>query len=273
MPLREHFNTRGILDPAAARSRFTLTRHFPAADVGAFVQRYWIIHWDLRGRPAHRQETLPHPCVNFVVERGKTRVYGPANARGIQILKGAGSVFGVKFRPGGYRPFMRGPVSSLTDGWISARQAFGVVGRTLEDTILPLGEPAHQIAAIEGFLREHLPAPDPTVALIDAIVDEIYARREIQRVEDLAACFGYSARSLQRLFNDYVGVSPKWVIRRYRLQEAADRLAEGHARSLEALALELGYFDQAHFNRDFKALVGRSPADYARQTAPPAAMP
>ncbi len=55
MPPREHFNTRGILDPAAARSRFTLTRHFPASDVGVFVQRDWIIHWDLRGRPAQRQ--------------------------------------------------------------------------------------------------------------------------------------------------------------------------------------------------------------------------
>ncbi len=124
-----------------------------------------------------------------------------------------------------------------------------------------------QIAAIEHFLRERLPAPDPTVALIDTIVAEIFARREIQRVEDLAAGFGYSARSLQRLFSDYFGVSPKWVLRRYRLQEAADRLSEGRARSLEALALELGYFDQAHFNRDFKSLVGRTPAEYARQAA------
>ena len=66
------------------------------------------------------------------------------------------------------------------------------------------------------------------------------------------------------MFNDYVGVSPKWVIQRYRLQEAAERLAEGRATSLETLALELGFFDQAHFCRDFKALVGRTPAEYAR---------
>lgn len=263
----KHFNTRGILDPAAARAGFTLTRHFPASDVGAFVQRYWIITWDLRGRPPHRQETLPHPCVNFVIERGRTRVYGPADARGVQVLRERGAVFGVKFRPGGFRPFCTGPVSALTNGWRNARDAFGVTGRSLEDLVLSCAEPTHQIEAVEGFLRERLPAPDDTVALIDRIVAEIYARREIQRVEDLAGCFGYSTRSLQRIFNDYVGVSPKWVIQRYRLQEAAERLAEGRARSLEALALELGYYDQAHFNRDFKALVGRTPADYARQAA------
>lgn len=263
----QHFNTRGILDPAAARGGFALVRHVPAPDIGAFVQRYWIITWDLRGRPPHRQETLPHPCVNFVIERGRTRVYGPADARGVQVLRERGAVFGVKFRPAGFRPFCAGPVSALRNTWRSAHSAFGVTGRSLEDLVLTGAEPADQIAAVEGFLRARLPAPDDTVGLIDRIVAEIFARREIQRVEDLAARFGYSARSLQRLFNDYVGVSPKWVIQRYRLQEAAERLAEGRARSLEALALELGYFDQAHFNRDFKALVGRTPAEYARKVA------
>ncbi len=266
MSPRQHFNTRGLLDPGAARARFTLSRHFPAPDVGAFVQRYWIITWDLRGQPPHRQETLPHPCVNLVIERSRTRVYGPADARGVRTLAGRAGVFGVKFRPAGFRPFWAGPVSALANTWRSARDSFGVTGRALEQVVLTRSEPAGQIAAVEAFLRERLPKPDNTIDLVDRIVAEIYQRREIQRVEDLAACFGYSARTLQRLFNDYVGVSPKWVIQRYRLQEAAERLAEGRAPSLEALALELGYFDQAHFNRDFKALVGRTPAEYARQS-------
>ena len=75
----------------------------------------------------------------------------------------------------------------------------------------------------------------------------------------------YDSRSLQRTFNKYVGVSPKWVIRRYRLQEAAEALACGHAESMRDLALRLGYFDQAHFIRDFKAVVGKTPHAYARE--------
>jgi AraC-like DNA-binding protein len=71
-------------------------------------------------------------------------------------------------------------------------------------------------------------------------------------------------RTLQRLFARYVGVSPKWVIQRYRLHEAAERLAAGELIHQAELALDLGYSDQAHFVRDFKSIVGVSPAAYAR---------
>ena len=71
-------------------------------------------------------------------------------------------------------------------------------------------------------------------------------------------------RALQRLFREYVGVSPKWVINRYRLHEALEQIAAGGAIDWSALALDLGYFDQAHFIRDFRRLVGVSPGAYAR---------
>lgn len=73
-----------------------------------------------------------------------------------------------------------------------------------------------------------------------------------------------SLRQLQRLFREYVGVSPKWVIQRYRLLDAAERVAAGTTIDWADLSLDLGYADQAHFIRDFKKLVGRSPAEYAR---------
>ena len=59
------------------------------------------------------------------------------------------------------------------------------------------------------------------------------------------------------------------MIRRYRLHEALERLDAGTAVDLPKLAAELGYFDQAHFIRDFKHLVGRTPAAYAREAAKP----
>ena len=71
-------------------------------------------------------------------------------------------------------------------------------------------------------------------------------------------------RPLQRLFRDYVGASPKWVIRRHRLQEAAVRLERDGGGSLAALAAELGYADHAHLSRDFKIATGRSPSEFAR---------
>jgi AraC-like DNA-binding protein len=86
-------------------------------------------------------------------------------------------------------------------------------------------------------------------------------------VAELVSRTGIGERRLRRLFAEYVGVHPKWVIQRYRLHEAAERLAAEEDVNLAALALELGYFDQAHFARDFRAIVGRPPADYARTAA------
>jgi AraC-like DNA-binding protein len=64
-----------------------------------------------------------------------------------------------------------------------------------------------------------------------------------------------------------VGVSPKWVLQRYRLQEAAERMASGEATDPAELALDLGYFDQAHFGNDFRRYVGIPPAAYAAMVA------
>ena len=72
-----------------------------------------------------------------------------------------------------------------------------------------------------------------------------------------------SVRSLQRLFAGYVGVSPKAVLARHRLQDAAAAIDDG-ADDLAGLAASLGWFDQAHFSRDFRAVTGTTPSAYLR---------
>ena len=87
-------------------------------------------------------------------------------------------------------------------------------------------------------------------------------------MEAVAQFAGISVLALQRLFRARVGVSPKWVIQRYRMHEALERVTElALARSgpvrLSSLAYELGFTDQAHFCRVFKQFIGQSPAAYA----------
>jgi transcriptional regulator GlxA family with amidase domain len=120
------------------------------------------------------------------------------------------------------------------------------------------------IDCAEQFIREHMPAPDDTIALINTVVEQIAADRTITRVAEIAERINVSPRTLQRLFGQYVGVSPKWVIQRYRLLEAADQLASNSYIDLPGLAHTLGYFDQAHFINDFRATIGSTPAEYAR---------
>ena len=257
----------GILNPRESQAKFRLSRYAPAEDLRPFVLRYWIVEWDLRGQPPHLQELVPQPCVNLVFEKGDSRIYGVSTARFSRLLADRGRVLGVKFRPGGFFPFLRKPVATLTDRSMPARELFGPEAEALEATILSQTDASEMVRLAEDFLCRRLPEPDENVETVSRIVDAIVADREITRVADLAERVGLSERTLQRLFHRYVGVSPKWVIRRYRLLEATQRVA-GAVESWPRIALDLGYFDQAHFINDFRSVVGMPPTEYARRIGP-----
>jgi AraC-like DNA-binding protein len=116
-------------------------------------------------------------------------------------------------------------------------------------------------------LVPRLPAPDENVALISRLAARVVDDRTITCASRLSSLSGVSARALQRLFRRYVGVGPKWMIRVYRLHDAAERLAKEHAPDFAQTALDLGYADQAHFIKDFKAIIGQPPAQYAATCA------
>ena len=126
------------------------------------------------------------------------------------------------------------------------------------------------IAAAAGLLRARRPAPDPVVDQVAGLVGRITEDPALRRVAQLAEVSGLSERKLQRLFSDYVGVSPKWVMRRARLHEAALRVEADGAGSVDwaALAADLGYADQAHLTRDFTATLGVPPSRYATASEP-----
>jgi AraC-like DNA-binding protein len=201
----------------------------------------------------------------MVFERdGESRIWGAARAKFSRVLEGKGDVFAVKFRPAGFYPFVCVPVSRFSDTTVSLHDAFGADGDDLDRAILAESSDMDRINLIEGFLRARRTAPDENVTQLTEIVYAVAKEREILKVEDLVDRYGLNKRTLQRLFARYVGVSPKWVIQRYRLHEAAEQLATGASVSQATIAMNLGYSDQAHFVRDFKAIVGVSPAAYAR---------
>jgi AraC-like DNA-binding protein len=178
-------------------------------------------------------------------------------------------VFGIKFLPGAFYPFLKLPVSRITDKVIGIREVFDVDAEALEDSIMSQEEDRPMIELAEGFLRKRLPDRDENVIEVRRIVDRIMADRGITRVDHIVERLGLNKRALQRLFSQYVGVSPKWVIKRYRLHEASEQLASGDAVDLSKMAVDLGYFDQSHFIKDFKSIVGKSPAEYAKSLDAP----
>lgn len=255
---------KGVVDPAAARRAFRLERLRPEGPLAPFLDHCWIVAWDLRGQPPFVQRTLPYPCVNLVFDARRTGVFGVVRGAFEYTLQDSGRVLGLRFRPGAFRALLRRPVHTITDKVLPLSAVIEVDDAQAEQAVLGAPDDAGMIAAAQALLAPHLPEPDPQVERIAALLAGAEQQRELTRVEQLAEQAGLGVRALQRLFSEYVGVSPKWAIRRYRLHDAADRLANGQALDLAALAQSLGYYDQAHFTRDFRQLVGRSPAEYRR---------
>jgi AraC-like DNA-binding protein len=255
--------TRGVLSWPPSVGRFKHVRRRPPADLAAWIDSYWMVTWDL---PEHYlQETLPHPNIHFVFEKGKCVIFGTSTRKFSRMLEGKDGVFGVKFRPGGFRPFIKGPVADLLNCVVPATRFFGQETAALQNTLASLSwKTDKMIEASNAFFRARLPAPDPKIDLAAEIVRLIVERREIKTVADLKANTGIGIRKLQRLFSEYVGVSPKWVIRRNRLHELVGILNSGVQPNWPQVALELGYFDQAHLINEFKSIVGSPPAEYQK---------
>ncbi|GAB1692876.1 DUF6597 domain-containing transcriptional factor [Krasilnikovia sp. M28-CT-15] len=246
-----------ILHPRAGDEKFRFRAPAAAPRLRPYVEHYWIVTWDLP--EPYEQSVLPYPAVNMTFKAGRCRVAGVPSGRFCEVLSGAGRVFGVRFRPGGFHPFLGGPVSSITDRFVPVEDMFGPA---LPEAILAAGDDT-AVEIMDEFLAARAPErPDADAELAEAIVAHSAADPGLTRVDDLAGAFGMTTRRLQRLFADYVGVGPKWVIRRHRLHEAADRVAAGE--SLAGLASALGYSDQAHLTRDFRAMIGETPARYAK---------
>ncbi|MCF7804524.1 MAG: AraC family transcriptional regulator [Candidatus Marinimicrobia bacterium] len=255
---------RGILNEAKGLEHFRLYRYLPSPELSPFVENYWSVQWDLRGNEPFTQDVLSHPSIDLVFERGNTWIWGVVTGKFTRVIEGKGKVLGVKFCPGGFYPFYGKPVASFTDDVLPFREAFDEDLASLESSILSIGETAQMAEAGESFLMRHFPEGDPKAIAAGRIVAQIQEDTSILRVEDLAEKVNRSTRTLQRQFRRYIGVSPKWVIQRYRLHEAAEKMANGRADHWPALAVDLGYFDQAHFIRDFKTIVGQTPAEYAK---------
>ncbi len=272
---------RGVLRPDLAATRFRLARHQPSAPLAPFVEYYWIPRWDLRGAPPHAQTILPHPNVHLVFEASGAGIFGVDRRLFTRSLSGLGLAFGVRFLAGCFRPFWQAPISQLTDRVVPAARLFGPQAEKTRQAIMRVSAGSAGVSAgsadsadseeadawmigyAEALLCSVRPEQDPVAEQAAALVSRITADPGLRRVDQLAAASGMTARSLQRLFADYVGVSPKWVMRRARLHEAAERADSGEPVDWALLASDLGYADQAHLTRDFTATLGVSPTRYA----------
>jgi AraC-like DNA-binding protein len=253
---------KGVLNLSRSEKNYRLSRILPSEKLAYYVEQYWIVRWNLPDSKTHVQENIPHPCIHLVLEKNNSRIVGAVTGKYSYTLRGQGKIIGIKFRPGGFRPFINHPVSGFTDRTLSLVSVFGEPCGAFIQSVLMDNDESSMIKKIEDFLISYLPVrKDRNVEIINRIIDRISTDRRITRVEDLTALHDIHKRRLQRLFRTYVGVGPKWVIRKYRLHEVLEKMEAGEA-DWQQLILDVGYHDQAHFIKDFKAIIGTSPLMY-----------
>lgn len=264
LPPTGHGRARGLVSSRRSGSRVEAHTYAPPGDLRDAVECFWVGRWDLRGQEPHVTELLGDPCVHVVAEQGQARVVGVWTRRWVRRLEGVGMVRAAKLRAGAVRAFVREPAVTLTDRLVPLSEVLPVEAAAFEQQVL---SPANDHEAFDRFAAVLRALRDPSVAprVAEAVaVAELLRDPELLTVEQLADRAGLGMRALQRLFREHVGAPPKSLLRRIRLQEAALCIERGEARSLAQLAAELGYTDQAHLSRDFKAVVGMSPRQLER---------
>ncbi len=251
-----------ILRPSEAEQTISVDRVAASGPLDGFVDYHWYVGW--RAPEPHRQQVVPQPRIHLAAEDGRLLVHGISREPFSRTLSGTGHVIGTAFHPGGFRPFLGRSVGTVSGSVVPAGDLFGVDDRPVAAYVLGDVPVPEMVAAVEEYLLALDPPPDPVVEEVRALVAAAEQDRRLTRAEDLATRAAMSLRSLQRLFTEYVGVGPKWVIARFRILDAAAAAHGGEPVDWAGLASELGFADQAHLTRVFTAVVGTPPATYQR---------
>ncbi len=257
----------------------------PAGDVlDGLVEWFWSVAWDLPAGTAHDQQVLNHPAGNISVgtidDAGVTldpaqgRLYGVQRALSLRRLRGTGWTVAARTTVGGLGVFLDGPARDAADRQLTLEAIPGLDGAELTEQVITTEGNGERVDRLREGLSEVVARRDAAVVaeareVVD-LVGVIEHDRTICQVEQLARQVGVSVRSLQRLFDLHVGASPSFVIRRWRIIEAAEAARSATEsgmgwRGWAAVAAELGYADQAHLTRDFTSTLGVPPTAYVER--------
>lgn len=253
---------RGILFPAEL-PRFERRAPEPAA--AALVRWFWIAQWEVAPGGVSRQKLLPFHALNLAVQHDGVLLGGASTRRGHRDLTGRGWVVGALLRSAAVPRFCADPMA-LLDGEIGLAEPglFDLIAGPLGATSPDVGEACRRFSE---WMVDAVGRPSEEGLLANSLIERIEADPGIVRVEDAAATVGVSVRTAQRLTRRYVGLTPLAMIRRRRLQEAAEHVRTDPGCSLADVAAQFGYADQAHLARDFRDVLDFTPGQYRRSLA------
>ncbi|NUU22962.1 MAG: helix-turn-helix transcriptional regulator [Streptomycetaceae bacterium] len=244
-------------------------RRGPAeADENPWLGETLWCDWSVPPREVRHVTLLPYPVPYLLHMDHRLLLCGVLHSRLTVELTGSGSVFAQRLRPGGLLAlFGHRDASALADQAVPVSRWLGTArGSVLAAALDAAVSPAERAAALQAQLATCATAPDRDGELTRArgVIEAVLRPEKHARIKDAAARHSLSIRSLQRLFNTHLGLSPKAATRRCRLLAAAAALTR-RPDAWTSVGPQLGYFDQPHFINDFTRAIGITPATFATQ--------
>lgn len=253
--------------------------HIPRPPLSDFVELFWFYQgYD----PPHAKErVLPTGTMELIfnLRDDALRVYDRRHTDRFESFRGCmvsgahsefvvidtasqASIMGVHFKPGGALPFLELPACELRDAHASLDALWGARADELWDRLLEAGTPEAKFRILEQTLFARVARPCSRHPAVAVALKELQSVPHARRISEVTAQIGLSKRRFIQIFSEEVGLTPKLFCRVRRFQEAL-RLCGGEERiGFGELALACGYFDQAHFVRDFREFSGLCPTAY-----------
>ncbi len=245
----------------------------PEPLLGDFVDYYWYLN---ANEAEHRRElSLPDGSIDIIFNLGNMpmRFYdtehrlhlykssvlcGPHSQYFSIDAAGEGKVVGIHIKPGGLRPFMRGSMNEVHNRLLPLDLVWGSLAIELHERLLEQRQPLDMFR----ILDRSLPGLACSPLVRSREIEYIRMNLLSHNVHDLVEQQGMSHRWLNHKFKEEIGLTPKAMSRILRFQQALQLIHQGRAMDWAELALACGYYDQAHFCREFKAYSGITPGEY-----------
>jgi len=250
----------GILNPHI--KKYHMIRTPPCAALQSLIEFFYEISWNMSAGEKQLIESLPAPTVHLIFMNGEAEISGPIMRRFSYLMENKGYLFGAKFWPGSIRTICDTHLSNLTDKRLPAERILGNSVFPVAKEFFCSDQADERLSIVQNYLLSLYKPNDEKLPIIKKIFEDIDQQKTIFTVAQLAVLQQMTVRSLQRLFKEYIGVSPKWAIQLFRLREAAQQMESQSRINFSQLALELGYSDQAHFSKHFKRITGKTPKSY-----------
>jgi len=256
--------------------------YIPAPPLSDFVAMLWL--YEDYHQPHKKERLLPDGSMELVINlnEDRVRVYDPLDTERSHTLHGSvvvgahseffvidtaqqHSVLGAHFKPGGAFPFFDPPARELQNTLLSLEDLWGGFADRLRERVLESGTPQGMFRVLEqellargGLRLERHPA-------VTFALREFHGLPHTRTIADVTGRIGLSAKRFIDVFSDEVGLTPKLFCRVRRFQRVLRQVGKGWPVEWAAVAADCGYFDQAHFIRDFRAFSGLNPTTYVAQ--------